>query len=107
MCQPHPAFCPSSTTWILCHADRTRVIADEYRKAIASKNGMVPATFLVDGFVRGTWKTERSRGKVTLLIEPFEPLAKKDRDALAKEGERLVRFVGKGAEVFEVRFVEP
>jgi hypothetical protein len=32
-------------------------------KAIASKNGMVPATVLVDGFVRGTWKTERTRGR--------------------------------------------
>jgi hypothetical protein len=56
--------------------------------------------------VRGTWKTERTRGRATLLIEPFEPLAKKDRDALAEEGERLIRFMAKpgGAEAFEVRF---
>ncbi len=50
---------PEFDNLILSHADRTRVIADEYRKAIASRNGMVPATFLLDGFVRGTWKTER------------------------------------------------
>ena len=68
---------------------------------------MVPATFLVDGFVRGTWKTERTRGKATLVIEPFEPLSKKDRDALAAEGERLIRFTGEDAEAFEVRFTEP
>ena len=54
---------------------------------------MVPATFLVDGFVRGTWKTERTRGKTTLLIEPFEALSRNDRDALAEEGERLLRFM--------------
>ena len=94
---------------ILSHAVRARVIADEYRKAIASRNGMVPATFLVDGFVRGTWKTERSRGKVTLLIEPFEPLAKNDRDALVEEGEPLVRFmaVPDDVETFEICFAEP
>jgi hypothetical protein len=57
-----PRFLPEFDNLILSHADRTRVIAEEYRKAIASKNGMVPATVLVDGFVRGTWKTERSRG---------------------------------------------
>lgn len=51
---------------------------------IASKNGMVPATILVDGFVRGTWKTERTRGKATLVIQPFEPLPENDRDALAE-----------------------
>jgi hypothetical protein len=68
---------------------------------------MVPATVLVDGFVRGTWKTEQTRGKATLLIEQFEPLPKKDRDALSEEGEQLIRFTGEGAEAFEVRFAEP
>jgi len=101
-----PRFLPEFENLILSHADRTRVIADEYRKAIASKNGMVPATFLVDGFVRGTWKTERTRGKATLMIEPFEALAEQDRDVLAEEGEQLIRFIKDGAETFEVRIVE-
>src|SRR5215213_3641075 len=78
-----PRFLPEFDNMILSHADRTRVIADEHRKAIASRNGMVPATVLVDGFVRGTWKTERFRSRATLVITPFEPLAKEDRDALA------------------------
>jgi hypothetical protein len=102
-----PRFLPEFDNLILSHADRTRVIANDHRKMIASKNGMVPATVLVDGFVRGTWKTERARGKATLLIEPFEPLPKKYRGALAEEGERLIRFVGKRTETFEVRFAEP
>ena len=102
-----PRFLPEFDNLILSHADRTRIIANDYRKVIASKNGMVPATVLVDGFVRGTWKTERARGLATLMIEPFEPLAKKDRDALSEEGERLIRFTGEGAEAFEIRFVEP
>jgi Winged helix DNA-binding domain len=104
-----PRFLPEFDNLILSHADRTRFIAEEHRKALASKNGMVPAAFLVDGFVRGTWKTERSRGRATLEIEPFEPLAKEHRDALAEEGERLIRFVVEpdGAETYEVRFAEP
>jgi hypothetical protein len=57
--------------------------------------------------VCGRSKKERTRAKATILIEPFEPLATKDRDSLANEGERLIRFVGKGAEAFEVRFAEP
>jgi hypothetical protein len=100
-----PRFLPEFDNLILSHADRTRVIGEEYRKAIASKNGMVPATVLVDGFVRGTWKTERSRGKANLEIKPFEPLTKEDRDALAEEGERLIRFTG--AEAYEIRFAKP
>ena len=101
-----PRFLPEFDNLILSHADRTRIIADDYRKAIASRNGMVPATVLVDGFVRGTWKTEQTRGKATLVVEPFERLPKKDRDVLAEERERLIRFSGEGAEAFEVLLVE-
>jgi hypothetical protein len=100
-------FLPAFDNLILSHADRTRVIFGEYRKAIASRNGMVPATFLVDGFVRGTWKTERVRGSARLVISPFESLTKNTRDALTREGERLIRFVVEGAEAYEIRFTEP
>jgi hypothetical protein len=41
------------------------------------------------------------------VIEPFEHLDKKDRDALSEEGERLICFTGEGAEAFEVRFAKP
>ncbi|HEX5850902.1 MAG TPA: crosslink repair DNA glycosylase YcaQ family protein, partial [Rubrobacter sp.] len=92
---------------ILSHADRSRVIAAEHRKALASRNGMVPATVLVDGFVCGTWKVVRERGETTLWITPFEPLPKQDREALMEEGERLVSFVTDGAGDFAVRFFEP
>ena len=102
-----PRFLPEFDNLILSHADRTRVIADDHRRAIASKNGTVPAAVLVDGFVRGTWKTERTGRKATLVIESFEPLSEGNRDALAEEGERLVRFVEENAEKFEIRFVGP
>lgn len=101
-------FLPEFDNLILSHADRTRVIDDEYRRLLASKNGMVPATVLVDGFVRGTWKTKRMRGKTTLEIEVLEPLPNRDRDVLTEEGELLLRFMAEpeGAGTFEVRFVE-
>jgi hypothetical protein len=103
-----PRFLPAFDNLILSHSDRTRVIADEHRKALASRNGMVPATFLVDGFVRGTWKTTRTRRRVTLEIEPFQRLSNEDAESLTEEGERLLRFVAEpeGADDFEVHFVE-
>ena len=106
--QAPPRFLPEFDNLILSHADRTRVISSDYRRAIASRNGMVPATVLVDGFVRGTWKTERTRGKATLVIEPFESLSKQDRDALTGEGRRLVRFMAEpeDPETVEVQIAE-
>jgi hypothetical protein len=103
-----PRFLPEFDNLILSHADRTRVIAEEHRKALTSRNGMVPAVVLLDGFVRATWKTERSRGRATLVIEPFETLSSRDQDALTDEGERLIGFVaeGRGEEASGVRFAE-
>lgn len=104
---PVPArFLPEFDNVTLSHADRTRIISDEHRKVIASKNGMVPGMALVDGFVRGTWKVERTKKTARLVITPFEPLAKKDRHALTEEGQRLLRFVTEPdrVEAVEVQF---
>ena len=101
-----PRFLPEFDNALLSHADRTRIIGDEYRKRISARLGMVPGAVLVDGFVRGTWKGRRTCKKATVEIEPFEPLPNGDRDALAEEAEKLVHFVAEpeGAEAFEVRF---
>ena len=44
---------------LLGHADRTRIISPEHRPYLASPNGVVPATFLLDGRVAGTWDVPR------------------------------------------------
>jgi hypothetical protein len=97
-----PRFLPRLENAILSHDDRTRKIFDENQRELSGDRFAAPGVFLVDGFVRGTWKTEESRGKATLVVEPLEPLSKVDRDALAEEGERLVRFLAmpEGAEAF-------
>src|SRR5262249_25913954 len=102
---PAPArFLPEYDNLLLSHSNRTRVIADQYRPKVYLPGLRVAATILVDGFVRGVWKVEKTRTAATLVIEPFDKLNKKDRDALIEEGERLVRFVEANAKSFEVRF---
>jgi hypothetical protein len=99
-----PRFLPEFDSLVLGHDDRTRLVADAYRSRLITKNLRIPATFLVDGFVAGTWKAERKKATATLVAEPFAPLPKKTRDALAGEGEALLRFVEPEARAFEVRF---
>jgi len=102
-----PRFVPDYDNLVLSHADRGRVISDEHRKKVFLSAARVRATFLIDGFVRGAWKVEKTRRTATLVIEPFERLARGDRDSLGEERERLVRFLAEpqGAETFDVRFV--
>jgi hypothetical protein len=84
-------FLPEYDNLLLAHADRKRIIADELRPRVATKNLRILPTFLVDGFVAGTWSITRKK-TATLTIEPFAKLSASTREALAAEGERLVRF---------------
>jgi hypothetical protein len=98
-------FLPDYDNLVLAHdADRRRIVADEHRKRLTTANLRVLPTFLVDGFVRGTWELESAKGAATLVLEPFEPLAAAARDALAEEGEALLRFVEPEAGKCAVRF---
>ena len=99
-------FLPEYDNLLLSHQNRTRVIPDKYHAHVFLAGLRVAATILVDGFVAGAWKIEKAKGTAALVITPFEPLAKQDRETLVEEGERLVRFVEAGAKAYEVRFLD-
>jgi hypothetical protein len=98
-----PRFLPEFDNLVLAHSDRTRVLADEHRGAVVTKNLRVRATFLWDGFVRGTWDIERKRSSATLHLTPFEPLPKRAADEFAAEGMALLQFVEEDATSFDVQ----
>lgn len=99
-------FLPEFDNLLLSHSNRTRVVAEENRPQVYLPALRVAATILVDGFVRGAWKVEKAKSAATLVITPFEKLAKKDRTALMEEAALLVRFVEPAAKSYDVRFDE-
>lgn len=99
-------FLPEFDSLMLAFADRTRIIADEHRPLIYTKNLLVPATFLVDGFAAGTWKIERKKKLARLILKPFGTLTKRAKADLAREGETLVRFVEADAPAVSIEFVK-
>jgi Winged helix DNA-binding domain len=80
---------PRYDNLVLSHADRTRILGDVPVTRIVTKNALVHATILVDGFVAGTWQLEK--GKV--VLEPFGRLARETKEALAEEAARVEAFV--------------
>jgi hypothetical protein len=87
-----PRLLPEFVNLVLAHDDRSRVIADEHRPLVTTKNLRVRATFLVDGVVAGTWTIEAKRKLATLRLAPFAKLTKTAAKALSAEAEALVRF---------------
>ena len=103
-----PRFLPEFDNLVLSHVDRTRVLPEEHRyHVLGSKNGRIPATFLVDGFVAGTWRVERKRQAATLAITPFVTLHRSDATTLAEEGAALLRFLEDDAATFDVELRTP
>ena len=101
---PAPArFLPEFDNLVLAHADRTRLLADEYRGALVTKNLRVRASFLWDGMVAGTWEIERTRAAATLVMTPFQALPARSVKALSAEAEALLRFSEADATALAVR----
>ncbi|WP_432106096.1 winged helix DNA-binding domain-containing protein [Streptomyces sp. bgisy091] len=98
-------FLPEFDNILLSHADRGRILTEEQRARVFTRNGLIRSTFLVDGFVRGLWRIEQKRKAATLVIEPFGALTGKDRDALAEEGGALLDFAAASATTRDIRFV--
>jgi hypothetical protein len=82
-------FLPKWDNVLLAFADRTRVLPEEYRKTVIRMNGDVAQTFLVDGFVAGTWRVENG----SVALEPFTALPHSVRRELEDEAARLEAFL--------------
>jgi hypothetical protein len=81
-------FLPKWDNVLLAFADRTRVLPEQYRKRVIGMNGDVAQTFLVDGFVTGTWRVDNGR----VVPEPFAALPRSVRRELEDEAGRLEAF---------------
>jgi hypothetical protein len=89
---------------LLGHQDRSRVIANEHRARVSTRNLQVLATFLVDGMVAGSWSIGRKGKAATLVMVPFVKVAKKDQTALRVEAEALLSFAEPDATTRTVEF---
>jgi hypothetical protein len=99
-------FVPEYDNLLIGHADRRRIIADDYRKRVFLSAGRVRSTILLDGFVEGAWRIERVKRTATLVIEPFRALTAAEQAALSDEGTHLARFCEDDADTWDVRFEE-
>ena len=82
-------FLPKWDNVLLAWADRTRILPERHRKTVIGANGDVAQTFLVDGFVAGTWRVADGR----VAVEPFGRLERAVRSEVDDEARRLEVFL--------------
>ncbi|MFH5801493.1 DNA glycosylase AlkZ-like family protein [Haladaptatus sp. CMAA 1911] len=100
-----PRFLPEFDNALLSHADRSRILPPEHRQRVISERS-AKGTVLIDGFVTGFWRLERTRDAATLRIEPFESPSGEQRGALSEEGNRLLAFAASAATEREIKYAD-
>ena len=83
-----PRFLPEYDNVLLGHKDRSRIGSDTPHTSVVGD-----ASLLVDGFVRGVWRIERSATSAVLRITQLQPISKTDRAAVTEEGRLLLAFL--------------
>lgn len=101
---PPPRILAPYDSVLLGHANRSRVIADEHRKAVFTVNGIIRPTVLVGGVVAGIVTLAAKKGTATVEIATFTPPTKGVASALESEARRLLTFAHPGADDHDVRF---
>jgi hypothetical protein len=97
-----PRFLPEYDNALLSHADRARIVGDH--PPVFAPDAVGLGTFLVDGFVRGTWKIALEADRAALVLTPSQPLSKGEQAALADEGTRLLAFAAADASAHDIKF---
>jgi hypothetical protein len=76
---------------------RARVLPPQHQATVITRNADVLPTFLVDGFVAGTWLPRTGGDGPRIELRPFRRLAGNDREALEAEASRLLPILAAGA----------
>jgi hypothetical protein len=95
-------FLPEYDNAFLSHVDRARIVSAADLPRLKAGNGFL-APFLVDGFVRGTWRITRAGDAATLTLAPMRKLAASERADVETEGARLLAFLAPDARRRDVR----
>jgi hypothetical protein len=108
---PHPdpdgpapvRFLPKWDNLLLAYARRERVLPEPFRKIVIRKNGDVLSTFLVDGFVAGTWEATL-RGPAALTLTPLDAVSAHGGREVEEEAERLLAWMRPDTDRREIRW---
>jgi hypothetical protein len=74
--------------------DRELLVADDARRKDLWRVLGRPGAVLRDGEVAATWRPRTTKGRLTVVVDPWRRLAKGDRAAIGVEAERLAAHRG-------------
>ena len=84
---------PGFDIYLLGYQNRDLVAPRLYAKRVNAGGGIVRPTLLLDGLAAGTWKSQRKKNHLDVIVEPFDQLAPEVYPGLEAEVTDLARFL--------------
>jgi hypothetical protein len=84
---------PSFDPYLLGYQQRDLIVSPQYARRINAGGGMLHPTLLADGWVVGTWQSQRQKTQMEVQVAPFEPLAPAVVAGMEAEVSVLARFL--------------
>jgi hypothetical protein len=91
-----PAFDP----YVLGHADRDHLIAEEHRPLVYRTAGWISPTVLSGGRIVGTWEHRVEPEAVRVTVTPFGRLTGPERSGVEAEATRLAALFDRGLALY-------
>lgn len=92
--EPSVRLLPRYDTYLLGYKNRDLAVAPEYARRVHPGGGIIHATVLVNGEAAGNWRTERRKGRLVVVVEPFGGLTAEVKAWLEEEARDAGRFLG-------------
>lgn len=86
---------PAFDEYIVAYKDRNDAVEPRFSRQLIGINGLFNASMVIDGRVAGTWKRGGDKSEVTVELNPFRPLLKREMKSLDKAIQRYRDFIGK------------
>ncbi|WP_438022430.1 winged helix DNA-binding domain-containing protein [Sorangium sp. So ce233] len=91
---PAAHLLPGFDEYLVAYRNRDAVLAPEHARRINAGGGMLDPCIVIDGRVAGVWRRALARRRVAIEVTPFEPLSKKEQQAVADAAQRYGEFLG-------------
>ena len=91
--EPVVHLLPAYDACLLGYRTRELAVPAQHARRVHPGGGLLRPMMLVDGIARATWKTQRKRDRLVVIVEPFDSLTKGVKQALEAEFTDLERFL--------------
>jgi hypothetical protein len=90
---------PAFDVYVAATRPRASLVDPRFEDLVFRKAGWISPVVVVDGWIKGVWKHERSAGSVEVTVQPFERFSTSQRKKIGAEVDRLGHFLDAPAAV--------